>query len=420
MQMNLAIEDRLGKQFTFNSLSDLKQFLSSEMDYWSDKSKGLEGKSRLPFAKVSAQIESFLSQANKVQSQLPSDASDQIKQQVQQSIRQLFNPLAEFMRAKWVYRGHPFSEALVSAYQHSQATGDAFVEAIVLKRVVQGTPLSMEAFSGVLMAYEFLFQDESHLLKRRLAEKKAFSTLRNELEGERDRLVSGVELQKSAIADWSGEAKVDFENWFSSFKDQSGNFLQSLQGKSANAISDHSAFFNKMAETAVGRVQELEDLYREKLRLEAPAKYWSDRAQSLGKQGGLFATLLMLVSLVAAIGAGTFFYSWLHKAAVPLSLATLQGVALFGATAAAVAYLLRVLSKLTFSAFHLQRDAEEREQLAHLYLALMDKGALDASSREIVLQALFSRAESGLLGGDSGPTMPSPADIVTGLSKVKV
>ena len=64
------------------------------------------------------------------------------------------------------------------------------------------------------------------------------------------------------------------------------------------------------------------------------------------------------------------------------------------------------MAKLTFSAFHLQRDAEEREQLTHLYLNLREGANDDVESRRIILQSLFSRSESGLLSNETGPTMP--------------
>lgn len=70
------------------------------------------------------------------------------------------------------------------------------------------------------------------------------------------------------------------------------------------------------------------------------------------------------------------------------------------------AYVLRLLSRLTFSSFHLMRDAEEREQLTYLYLALSNDAKVDEKSREIVLQALFSRSETGLLTNEHGPVMP--------------
>ncbi|GAE48464.1 hypothetical protein JCM21738_5611 [Mesobacillus boroniphilus JCM 21738] len=45
-------------------------------------------------------------------------------------------------------------------------------------------------------------------------------------------------------------------------------------------------------------------------------------------------------------------------------------------------------------------------QLTHLYLALINENAITTEERSIVLQALFSRADTGLLKGDSSPTIP--------------
>jgi hypothetical protein len=56
--------------------------------------------------------------------------------------------------------------------------------------------------------------------------------------------------------------------------------------------------------------------------------------------------------------------------------------------------------------FHLSRDAEEREQLSYFYLALIKEGAVEKEDRHLIMQSLFSRADSGLLKEDSSPTMP--------------
>ena len=52
------------------------------------------------------------------------------------------------------------------------------------------------------------------------------------------------------------------------------------------------------------------------------------------------------------------------------------------------------------------RDAQERELLTYLYLSLHKDKEIDESSRNIILQALFNRSETGLLANESGPTMP--------------
>jgi hypothetical protein len=71
-----------------------------------------------------------------------------------------------------------------------------------------------------------------------------------------------------------------------------------------------------------------------------------------------------------------------------------------------IAFAIRIFSKLTFSSFHLVRDAEEREQLTYVYLALQKEKGIDETERHLIMQSLFSRADTGLLKDDAGPTMP--------------
>ncbi len=69
--------------------------------------------------------------------------------------------------------------------------------------------------------------------------------------------------------------------------------------------------------------------------------------------------------------------------------------------------MIRVFSKLSFSSYHLSRDSEERRQLTMVYLALLKKDAITDKEKQIVLQSIFSRTDTGLLGDDSSPTMPN-------------
>lgn len=60
-----------------------------------------------------------------------------------------------------------------------------------------------------------------------------------------------------------------------------------------------------------------------------------------------------------------------------------------------------------FSSFHLARDAEERHTLTFFYLALSKDSQVGDDDRKMILQALFSRTETGLLKEDSSPTLPT-------------
>jgi len=50
-------------------------------------------------------------------------------------------------------------------------------------------------------------------------------------------------------------------------------------------------------------------------------------------------------------------------------------------------------------------------------LSLANETNVDDESRKIVLQALFSRSDTGLLANDSGPTMPGVTDVVNLISR---
>jgi hypothetical protein len=56
---------------------------------------------------------------------------------------------------------------------------------------------------------------------------------------------------------------------------------------------------------------------------------------------------------------------------------------------------------------HLARDSEERYTLTYFYLSLLKDSNVDEKDRQLIIQSLFSRAETGLLKDDSSPTMPS-------------
>ena len=54
----------------------------------------------------------------------------------------------------------------------------------------------------------------------------------------------------------------------------------------------------------------------------------------------------------------------------------------------------------------------KREQLTMVYLALVKEGKIGEDERKLVFEALFSRVDSGLLGGDSSPAMPGSVNLL--------
>lgn len=185
-----------------------------------------------------------------------------------------------------------------------------------------------------------------------------------------------------------------------------------------------------------GDFRALKDLYTEKLKLEAPAQYWKARATRMRWAGlgwlifsviffvaigwvlwnnfiapSTFVDAKELASQVTAASAGKD--SLLAYFSSAKNIRSLVG---FSVLASLYFFVLRMLIRLTISSFHLSLDAAEREQLTYVYLALIEKGQnseqklIQDADRTVILQSLFSRADTGLLAGDSSPTMPG-ADV---------
>lgn len=259
-------------------------------------------------------------------------------------------------------------------------------------------PTNKNYFVGYLLAYEFISKDFSKITERKNAEKKSISSTRSDFQAQ----LNSSEL---LMTDYLEEAKSKFVEYITIIDE----LKQTKEDLYNTWFTETSNGFNTFNDKSLSNIEELEKLYREKLKLEAPAKYWSERAKKLRSEGYAWLAGLML-----SISIGVFILIWaLNEIAVGTLDKVFQNAGtgikwsvLFITLVSFVAFAIKTFSKLTFSSFHLVRDAEERQQLTYVYLALKKEKDIDESERLLVMQSLFSRAETGLLKDDSGPTMP--------------
>ena len=201
--------------------------------------------------------------------------------------------------------------------------------------------------------------------------------------------------------------KSKFESWGDATKQNWGDLLDKSSQAHSDLQKSHGKAFEKFLGDNESGLNDLKKKYEEDLRYSPSVKYWQDAAEKYESQGKRWVGGLIVALVAGLICFTILFDTWLEGQAIGVQLDTVQGVILFGTVLATFAFLVRTFSRLTFSSYHLMRDAGERELLTHLYLSLINEKKIDESSRDIILQALFSRAETGLLAGESGPTMPS-------------
>lgn len=214
----------------------------------------------------------------------------------------------------------------------------------------------------------------------------------------------------SKLAQKYTESYIDQEKRLKSIETQTNEHFKKLAEQTEKGNAD-----------ALARLNQLEQLYEEKLKLQAPAQYWeemeSDYRESgiwwfIGSMGVAVATVVLLIYIFKMLpNTLSLEYNWMYIFKTSAVITIITSIAV---------YVLRLAVKMATSSFHLSRDARERSRLTYFYLALIQNKAVTDKERAIVLNSLFSRSDTGLLKGDSSPVMSSNVtDLVNSLTKTK-
>lgn len=191
------------------------------------------------------------------------------------------------------------------------------------------------------------------------------------------------------------------------------HWRQSIERRNEVAKEAQAEFLAQRNQTSEAFAT-LRATYEEAMRLQAPAKYWSDKAHAHKTSEGRARMWLFLYFPAAIVGMALIFWfaaDQLLKRPPAEGATALYFIVSAGlATLAGVTFWIgRLLTKLYLSEHHLRIDAEEREIMTTTYLALTKDKAADETDRQIILAALFRNTPDGIVREDG------PADIGLGM-----
>lgn len=403
-EIDFSFKDATGKKFAFNTLYKLRDFIALERDFWTKIEDHLTAEDRVHIEEVVQGHAIRTAERPLLYSIISSglyfkdldknfklkfvdlliDNNHNEEFEVEEAISSIQHTFYSLQNESWVWSEHVFCKKGLEIFRaYGVVTASSFFEAFFKKPKFTNLN-NLESFKGALLAYEFQMQGESCLGKRITLEEESVNELKESILKTRDSLYQEVH-----------SSKKNFEN----------DSDAQLEG------------YNEQFSIWLDKIESLENTYKEKLRLEPAASYWSKKADDYKKLGNRWAIILSVFVAVGLAIFGILFYVWINAQTTAISIDSLQGVVLFITLLSVYAFAIKALSKLVFSSYHLQRDAEEREQLTYLYLSLThEKDDFDTDARSIVLQALFSRADTGLISGDSSPTMPGVHEIINASS----
>lgn len=246
--------------------------------------------------------------------------------------------------------------------------------------------------AGAMLVQELIFVQETEATKSKYIAAEA------ELKDYIKQLTISKEEKEAFFQEWYSKTNQHYKDW------------HKLAHKELKESQTAHQAFDK---TAKDKIAQLEETYHEMLRLAAPAKHWEERAKRLNKQ---FYILLVLVLVLLGLAVGSLgvllwnppeeiFVSFFEKD----KSAAIRWSIIYVTFLSFIAFASRSFIKAMFSALHLARDCQERSVLTSFYLSLINEKEvyLDKEERQLIMQALFSRAETGLLKDEGGPSMPN-------------
>ena len=240
---------------------------------------------------------------------------------------------------------------------------------------------SRSGFNGVLAAS--LFANPKFVFGAQDAEVQAFAEQRDK-----------IDAFRADVAAEFRTIKADADLWKASTQKQAADLVT----KNGENFKGQLDAFNASVAGWEKKIRDLETTYTEKIRLEKPAKYWADLEDRYIKQGRWWIGGSVSIVLALAIWVGVIVYPPPGMLTLEqFTFGGLKGAVLIGVSISAFLYLMSLFVKVATSSYHLARDARERHQLTHVFLALISEKAIEAKDREDVLSALFSRSDTGLL-----------------------
>lgn len=291
----------------------------------------------------------------------------------------------------------PNSIFLLDLYHNRKANYPGAL-AYISSGISAGAIQDRNYLNGLILAYEYFQKGECEIKKRRDVEKSSLSRFRNHID------------------EYISKSEGDFISYSAALKQKTDETIDEVTVFKTNKEEEFKGWFEKTSKSfsefeasSHEKITDLENLYHEKLKLEAPAQYWNKRAKDLKIEGRWWLAGLIL-TIVAGVTIFIVALNWLANGVLEEifkeTASAIKWSVIFITLVSFLAFLIKTLSKMTFSTFHLSRDAEEREQLTYVFLAMQKEKAIDPTERHLIMQSLFSRADTGLLKDEGSPTMP--------------
>ncbi len=362
---------------SFDSLELFYDFVKNEATYWDECKEGISRQIRDHFGNLLNRLNNTISQNESTKKNEVANITSALKKNVYPGV------FSSTSKAKLVRE----------CYRNSFYQADAVCDYFFLNKV--GNISNLEYFKGIMRSFYFSDND---------IEMAVTSTIKSEKESLED-LHSQYNEKIEQLYKTFINKDVETKNLTQDYKNDIGELIVRVQADNNKLVRDGEEKFDNL----IKQIEDTKVLYENQLSLSAPVAYWKNLSENYNERGKLWVKFSIVSTTVLALILLVVLYylpNSLSEVNNKITYDNLKGTIIFALLVSIGVYIIRLFVKLALSSYHLARDAKEREQLTYVYLALIKEKAIATEERNIVLQAIFSRADTGLLKGDSSPTLP--------------
>lgn len=157
--------------------------------------------------------------------------------------------------------------------------------------------------------------------------------------------------------------------------------------------------FKDFMEKNQTEIEEFKTLIKAEIALKGPVDYWRIKS----REHRLRSKYYLKMATWAFGIVGVFLFLAILPFGDPIEKITLRHLGLIAIVATVGVWAIRLFVKNYLSNVHLFEDADERVAMMKTYLALIEEDKLEDKYRNLILQALFRPASTGIVKDDAAP-----------------
>ncbi|MEM9243458.1 MAG: DUF6161 domain-containing protein [Pseudomonadota bacterium] len=223
------------------------------------------------------------------------------------------------------------------------------------------------------------------------AKEEQFDTLIENITTQSDKIISEIKTSGDDVK----SIEEDIRNLLNTNAQQFEDLKQEKEEQFNQLYGTSEKGWGKFNEKVKEEFENLKKAYNEEIQLQAPVKYWKKRIKKSRKNKKLSLIITLVSASIAVLGFLGIAYVEMNTT---LSTLPFYKLAFCVFLAIFIIWFVYICVKVYLSFQHLQNEAEQKQVMVQVYLALLKEGASDQQKRalEQVMHRLFEPSFDGL------------------------